>query len=55
MGPGNYTWGQDMREVYWDPDATSPHDGEPGAYVAVDGGRRYLPGEWTSDLDIPMP
>ena len=55
MGPSNYTWGQDMREVYWDPNATSPHDGEPGAYVAVDGGRRYLRGEWTSDLDIPMP
>jgi hypothetical protein len=55
FGPDNYTWGQDMREVYWDPDATSPFDGERGAYVAVDGGRRYQLGEWTSNLDVPMP
>jgi hypothetical protein len=55
LGPNNYTFSQDMREVYWDPNATSPHDDEPGAYVATDGGRRYLLGEWTSDLDIPMP
>jgi hypothetical protein len=55
LGPNNYTFAQDMREVYWDRDARSTHDDEPGAYVAVDGGRRYLLGEWTSDLDIPMP
>jgi hypothetical protein len=55
FGPNNYTWGQDMREVYWDPNATSVFDGEQGAYVAVDGGRRYQLGEWTSDLDVPMP
>lgn len=55
LGPENYSFGQDMREVYWDPEATSAHDGEPGAYVAVDGGRRYLLGEWGSDLNVPMP
>ena len=55
LGPNYYTFSQDMREVYWDPDARSAHDDEPGAYVALDGGRRYVLGEWTSDLDIPMP
>ena len=55
LGPDNYAWGQDMREVYWDPDAISTYDGEPGTYVPVDGGRRYVLGEWTNDLDVPMP
>ena len=55
FGPENYTWGQDKREVYWDPDAISQFDGEQGAYIAVDGGRRYQLGEWTSDLDLPVP
>ena len=55
LGQNNYTWVEDMREVYWDPDAISPHDGEQGAYVAVDDGRRYRLGEWSSDLNVPMP
>lgn len=55
LGQNNYTWVEDMREVYWDPDATSKDDGEVGAYVAANDGRRYQLGEWTEDLDIPMP
>jgi hypothetical protein len=55
LGQEDYTWVGDMREVYWDPSATSPHDGERGAYVAVDGGRRHQLGEWTGDLDVPKP
>jgi hypothetical protein len=46
LGGNDYTWLSDMREVYWDPNARSPVDGESGAYVPVNNGRRYVQGEW---------
>lgn len=41
FGPDKYTAVSDAREIRWDPNARSPFDGQPGAYVAVNGGRRY--------------
>ena len=38
-GPGHYTPVTDIREIWWDPDAVSPFNGEPGTYV--DNGQRY--------------
>ena len=48
FAPGKYTWISDAREVYWSASATSEFDGKPGAYVALDGGERYVAGEWTA-------
>lgn len=44
---GDYTAGSDAKEVYWDANATSPIDGKQGAYISLNQGRRYRPGEWT--------
>jgi len=40
-GKGDYTGVSDIREVYYDPSKTSPTNGSPGAYVALNGGQRY--------------
>jgi hypothetical protein len=48
FGSGDYTAVSDAKQVYWDANAISPIDGKKGAYVALDRGRRYRPGEWTS-------
>jgi hypothetical protein len=44
-----------VREVYWSASATSEADGEPGAYVPMNDGRRYQQGELTSAFEIPQP
>ncbi len=36
MFPGSYTPITDLREIWWDPDATSPFNGEPGTYASND-------------------
>lgn len=48
FGPGDYTAVSDAKQAYWDANATSPIDGKKGAYIALDAGRRYRVGEWTS-------
>ena len=48
FGPADYTAISDARQVFWDPDATSPVNGKPGAYIALNGGRRYQAGELPS-------
>jgi len=45
FGPGDYNAISDFREVYWDASATSGIDGKKGAYVDMNGGRRYEPGQ----------
>jgi hypothetical protein len=45
-GPDSYTAIDDARQVYWDPAATSAADGQRGAYVAVEGGKRYPTAQW---------
>lgn len=46
--PGRYTPTADAREIYWDPNRTSVQNGEKGAYVETEPGRRYRPGQWPS-------
>ena len=51
----DYAGIDDMVELWWDPDATgldeTGEDGK-GMYRYVDGGKRYLPGEYTSELKV---
>ena len=54
FGPGDYTAFSDQREVYWDPNLTSPSNGRKGEYVGLHSGERYRPGDWTTgDPQIP--
>jgi hypothetical protein len=55
FGPGNYTAISDVREVYWDTSAISQSDGDPGAYVPMNDGRRYVRGEIPPGLEVPQP
>jgi hypothetical protein len=48
FGRDDYTAVSDAKEAYWDANAISPIDGKRGAYVALNHGRRYRLGEWTS-------
>ena len=51
---GAYAAISDEREVYWDPNVTSPINGKTGAYLALNGGARYRPGEWgTTGPNLP--
>lgn len=53
-GKGDYTGISDIREVYYDPNKTSPTNGQKGSYVPLNGGRRYLPGQMPSgEPDLP--
>ncbi len=45
FGPGDYTPMEDAREIWWDPEATSVQNGDPGAYRGDK--NRYKVGEWT--------
>ena len=51
----NWTGPHDVREVYWDPTATSKIDGAPGAYVSLDGGQRHENGMWPAGLSPQIP
>jgi hypothetical protein len=42
FGPGDHTTADDVREIYWDPNAVSSYNGQPGAYIGVNGSQRYL-------------
>lgn len=55
FGKDDYTAISDVREVYWSETAVSKIDDKTGAYVPVNGGRRYELGEWDTTLDkIPV-
>jgi len=45
FGPGDYTAVSDAREIYWDPEATSPWNGRKGRYITTLGGARFA-GAW---------
>jgi hypothetical protein len=55
FAPGDYTAVSDAREVYWDDTAVSKIDGNPGAYVSLDGGHRYENGSWPAGLSPAIP
>jgi hypothetical protein len=48
-GPGDYTYGDDVVEFWWDPEAYDPVRGGPGAYRYTNKGRRFGVGKVTND------
>jgi hypothetical protein len=49
--PGDYTCVKDASESWWDPAAPDPDNraGQAGCWRLVDGGKRYLAGDWSGD------
>lgn len=45
-GRNDFAGIDDAREVYWSSTAISKLDGRPGTWVSLNGGKRYLPGQW---------
>ena len=41
---GDYTPTNDVREIYWDPNAISTYNGKKGAYLGTEHGQRYRHG-----------
>lgn len=55
FGPDDYTGYEDAKEVYWDPNATSKVDNKAGAFVPLNGGKRYRLSQWSDSLGgIPV-
>src|SRR5690606_22804767 len=44
-GPGDRTAANDVREIYWDPNAISAYNGQRGAYIGANDGARYQKGQ----------
>jgi len=56
FGPGDYTPQDDVREIYWDPNAVSNYNGKNGAWVDPSPGARYSRGQIPAgDPNIPVP
>ncbi len=52
---GDYAGIDDMVEMWWDPDAEGPDETGvegSGLYQYANGGQRYLPGDYTPDIDV---
>src|SRR6185503_2209172 len=43
---GDYTCVKDAQAEIWDGGGQPPGDNRPGCWRAIEGGHRYLPGEW---------
>jgi hypothetical protein len=56
FGPSDYTAANDVREIYWDPAATSTYNGKKGAYIDPNpGGVRWKVNELPAgDPNIPV-
>jgi hypothetical protein len=56
FSPNDFTSTDDAREVYFDPRAISPFNSRPGAWVALNGGKRYRGATWPAkDPGAPIP
>ena len=55
FGPHDYTTSDDVREIYWDPNAISNYNQKQGAYIELNGGARYRQGEIPAGLQVPVP
>jgi hypothetical protein len=54
FGPHDYTAANDVREVFWDPNATSTYNGKQGAFKEPEPGVRWKQGQIpTGDPKIP--
>lgn len=50
LGPGDYTWNDSMREVYWAPLTPSAFNNVKGSYTSLNGGRSFLDGNFPNGL-----
>ncbi|MBW3536248.1 MAG: ABC transporter substrate-binding protein, partial [Actinobacteria bacterium] len=48
LNRGDYTWNDNMREVYWSPSKPSSFNGENGTYITLNNNRRFNIGEYQS-------
>jgi hypothetical protein len=56
FSPTDFTSTDDAREVYFDPRAISPFNSRPGAWVALNGGKRFRGATWPAkDPGAPIP
>ncbi|MEO7428051.1 MAG: hypothetical protein ABIY48_01590, partial [Acidimicrobiales bacterium] len=53
LSPGHYSWGQDMRQVYWSMTKASPYNGEAGTYIQWSPGRVDVNGWKPGDTTLP--
>ena len=51
---GSWTWGKDVRVLYFNRHKTSPFNRKPGAFVGIEG-RRFKPGEFQTLSQPPAP
>jgi hypothetical protein len=54
FSPGDRTATDDAREMYWDPNAVSPFNGEPGRWVTTLEGNRYITDWPEGDAVFPI-
>lgn len=54
FAPGDRTATDDAREVYWDPAAASPFNGEPGRWATSLGGKRFITGWPDGEATFPI-
>lgn len=54
FGPGDRTATDDAREMYWDPDATSPFNSEPGRWMTTLEGQRFVTGWPAGEATFPI-
>jgi hypothetical protein len=55
FGPEDHTSADDVREIYWDPNAVSNYNSKKGAYIDPQPGTRWLPGKIPGgDPKIPV-
>lgn len=50
---GDYTWTDNMRQVYWSPTRPSSFDGKAGSYVDLFPGRRFSIGQYGGAWSLP--
>ncbi len=53
--PGDYTCVKDQMEMWWDASGRAPGHNSPGCWRLVQGGRRYLVGDWPSTDEVFKP
>jgi hypothetical protein len=55
FGPGDYTTANDVREIYWDPNAVSTYNGKPGTYKGTSDQRWAFGTIPAGDPGVPVP
>jgi hypothetical protein len=55
FGPGDYTAANDVREIYWDPNAVSTYNGKRGAYLGTSDQRWAFGTIPAGDPGVPVP